>query len=101
MVLPTSSQHDVPSLPVSGLLAGLIGLLLLMVVGMALWPNWDSTRGVEALRRSSAVPASALTFLSRLQDAESGQRGYLLTGNQTFLEPYEKAVARLRTTSPK
>jgi two-component sensor histidine kinase/CHASE3 domain sensor protein len=66
-----------------------------MVAGMALWPNWDSTRNLEALRRSSAVQASALTFLSRLQDAESGQRGYLLTGNQMFLEPYEQAVATL------
>ena len=30
-------------------------------------------------------------------DAETGQRGYLLTGNETYLEPYDKAVATVQT----
>ena len=29
-------------------------------------------------------------------DAETGQRGYLLTGNETYLEPYDKAVATVQ-----
>ena len=31
-------------------------------------------------------------LLSLAQDAESGQRGYLLTGEKSYLEPYRKAV---------
>ncbi|MEF2554227.1 CHASE3 domain-containing protein [Aurantimonas sp. A2-1-M11] len=85
----------VPSLPVAGLLAGLTGLLLLAVTGMALWLNWQTTDGASALRRSAAVQASALSFLSRLQDAETGQRGYLLTGDAQYLKPYEQAVTML------
>jgi CHASE3 domain sensor protein len=35
------------------------------------------------------------TVLSTLKDAETGQRGYLLTAKDTYLEPYEAARARL------
>jgi signal transduction histidine kinase/CheY-like chemotaxis protein/CHASE3 domain sensor protein len=34
-------------------------------------------------------------LLSGAQDAETGQRGYLLTGKETYLEPYNDAVATL------
>lgn len=34
----------------------------------------------------------AETLLSLLKDAETGQRGYLLTGQEAFLEPYRTAV---------
>ncbi|UDL89540.1 CHASE3 domain-containing protein [Mesorhizobium sp. PAMC28654] len=34
-------------------------------------------------------------LLSLAQDAESGQRGYLLTGEKPYLEPYQKAVDAL------
>nr|WP_241527384.1 response regulator [Sphingomonas turrisvirgatae] len=34
------------------------------------------------------------SLLSAAQDAETGQRGFLLTGNNRYLEPYQDAVAR-------
>jgi PAS domain S-box-containing protein len=33
--------------------------------------------------------------VARLVDAETGQRGYLLTGNEAYLEPYRKAIKNL------
>lgn len=33
--------------------------------------------------------------LSTLKDAETAQRGFLLTGNQRYLEPYERAVREI------
>ncbi len=33
--------------------------------------------------------------LSTLKDAETGQRGYLLTGEERYLEPYQTAIARV------
>ncbi len=33
--------------------------------------------------------------LSTLKDAETGQRGYLLTGEERYLEPYNSAIARV------
>ncbi|MES2987744.1 MAG: response regulator [Pseudomonadota bacterium] len=37
-------------------------------------------------------------LLSAVQDAETGQRGYLLTGNERYLEPYENALALAGTS---
>ena len=34
--------------------------------------------------------------MSTLKDAETGQRGYLLTGERPYLEPYDQALPRLR-----
>jgi PAS domain S-box-containing protein len=34
-------------------------------------------------------------LFSSLQDAETGQRGYLLTGRQEYLHPYEEALKRI------
>lgn len=36
-------------------------------------------------------------LLSRLQDAETGQRGYLLTGRDRYLEPYTSGVAQAKS----
>ena len=42
------------------------------------------------------VQTAAHILLSEVQDAETGQRGYLLTHNGVFLEPYESAVPRIQ-----
>ena len=39
-------------------------------------------------KHSRVILNSADDLLSALKDAETGQRGYLLTGNEAFLEPY-------------
>src|SRR5437588_5852579 len=36
-------------------------------------------------------------FLSSLTDTETGQRGYLLTGEEPYLQPYTHARAMVRT----
>ena len=44
---------------------------------------------------SHTVLISLEELLSIVQDAETGQRGYLLTGNDRYLEPYNSAVEEL------
>ncbi|MBI2527220.1 MAG: CHASE3 domain-containing protein [Candidatus Rokubacteria bacterium] len=52
----------------------------------------DATRRVEG----TLVNVERLNaFLSLLKDAETGQRGYLLTGDERYLEPYQDALAAL------
>jgi len=34
-------------------------------------------------------------LFSLLQDAETGERGYIITGNESYLEPYNNAINRL------
>ena len=53
-------------------------------------------RSVDALDSMSQTQEtrSALNrLLQHMLDAETGQRGYLLTGDQRYLEPYENATA--------
>ena len=54
---------------------------------------------VEASSRSVARTlegrAAASDLLSRIESAEAGQHGFLLTGQETFLEPYERAVGHI------
>lgn len=35
--------------------------------------------------------------LSTLKDAETGQRGYLITGEEQYLQPYQSAIAQINT----
>ena len=51
----------------------------------------------EALRAHTALVLRELeATLSSAKDAESGQRGYLLTGRAAYLRPYNSAVVALR-----
>jgi PAS domain S-box-containing protein len=52
---------------------------------------------VQWVSHSHEVLGKLEQVLSTLKDAETGQRGYLLTGETTYLEPYEQAAALLQT----
>ena len=78
------------------LLAFVAGGLLLLAAG---WFAVDSGRAylgaeAEADRLRDAERAVLAVELS-LRRAESGQRGYLLTGRQEYLRPYERAIEDL------
>jgi PAS domain S-box-containing protein len=67
--------------------------LLVAIVGIIAHNRADrivSSR-VDA-RRARAVADAADKLLSNLVDAETGQRGYLLTNNPEYLLPYERSV---------
>jgi CheY-like chemotaxis protein/signal transduction histidine kinase/CHASE3 domain sensor protein len=49
----------------------------------------------QQILHSHTVLISLQELLSTAQDAETGQRGYLLTGNDKYLEPYQNAVENL------
>jgi CHASE3 domain sensor protein len=46
-------------------------------------------------RESSTIQADISTVQRDLTDMETGQRGYLLTGNPIYLQPYNEAKARI------
>ena len=50
------------------------------------------------LRDSFRVSEAVRDLLSQVQDAETGQRGYILTGRDTYLAPYQHAVQTLPRT---
>jgi PAS domain S-box-containing protein len=49
----------------------------------------------ESVRRAFEVTIGVQRSLTLLVDAETGVRGYVLTGEQTFLEPYDSASTEL------
>lgn len=71
-------------------------LLSLTVLG-TLWLVDRQERSFGAVRHTLEVQNRLSMILSRLQDAETGQRGYMLTGRTEYLEPYAKALSGLGT----
>src|SRR4051812_9788693 len=45
--------------------------------------------------QSQETVTALSNVLSSAQDAETGQRGFLLTGNERYLEPYNAALASI------
>ncbi len=58
----------------------------------------EQTNRVETTWNALAELESTL---SALKDAETGQRGFLLTGDPTYLEPYEDGVVAVRAHLPR
>jgi CheY-like chemotaxis protein len=76
-------------------IAGLIiGIAFFLLSGASSYMNIQNMRGSEgAIRHTHSVLITLNELLSATQDAETGQRGFLLTGNSRYLEPYDAAVA--------
>ncbi len=90
------------SAPRSGVNLGAgIGLLLVVLFflasGAIAYRNVTILRDSDArIRHSHQVIIGMDEILSTMQDAETGQRGFLLTGRDQYLAPYNEAVARVR-----
>ena len=71
----------------------LIGLLALGgIVGTSLWLVERSQAYFDAVVEARDTRTAAVDLRTALQDAETGQRGFLLTQNEAYLEPYEAAL---------
>jgi CHASE3 domain sensor protein len=51
----------------------------------------------EGVRRTRVATARLLAVHQLLVDAETGERGYLLTGRDDYLAPYTSGIERLQT----
>ena len=56
---------------------------------------------VFLVKHTYQVMALVESVASQLKDAETGQRGYLLTNKLNYLEPYESSVSVLSNTIAK
>jgi signal transduction histidine kinase len=71
--------------------AGLLGGAVLLLAYGAQATLQAGTEAYDAARTGQQLEA----LFSTLKDAETGQRGYLLTGDEGYLQPYQAARARL------
>lgn len=79
-------------------------VVLVGLLAMTAWVGVAESRAFDSVSHTREVQTQLTLLLSTLQDAETGQRGYLLTGLDEYLEPYESAqlviagvVAELRS----
>ena len=62
---------------------------------MAAWFAWSMQNSRSFVSRQAQMSIAAEQLLSSLKDLETGERGYVLTGEERYLEPYETALAAL------
>lgn len=80
---------------VVSLAAAILGVLLVLT-GIELRREFASAGALRsAVQRSYDTRLQIQSVFSLMQDAETGQRGYIITGNASFLEPYDHALDQL------
>ena len=69
---------------------------LLLLSGATLYLEFKRTEDMDAkVLRSYETRSQIQQTLSLLQDAETGYRGYVITGDEQYLEPYREAIGGL------
>jgi PAS domain S-box-containing protein len=68
----------------------LAALLVATLVAASFWSFEQADKAAAARKHTFIVLNRTDDLLSALKDAETGQRGYLLTGDDAFLDPYLK-----------
>jgi PAS domain S-box-containing protein len=80
------------------LLSLVLALLLVLLIAALSYRAWAAFGGYsEQLANTQQTVDGVNSLLSTLRDAETGQRGYVITGEDRYLEPYQRAVAELPT----
>jgi CHASE3 domain sensor protein len=92
---PTSKIAEIESdeLP---RLTGVFVVMAIVVIGSVIITYWFGLRVVAARDRAAPhrnVIGEADDLLSTLKDPETGQRGFIITGDEQYLEPYKSARA--------
>ncbi|HEX4634151.1 MAG TPA: CHASE3 domain-containing protein, partial [Gemmatimonadales bacterium] len=103
-MLPTRPSGVRPSLvpQVTGLYqrttaAFVLAVLLLLGVGATTFWGFGRIRSAREDRQISVTVRDRLSRLVvHLQDAETGQRGFLLTGRDPYLKPFETGSLQVR-----
>ncbi|MFO0994245.1 MAG: CHASE3 domain-containing protein [Hyphomicrobiales bacterium] len=72
------------------------GLVVLVVVAAVIaWLTLSIDRTAITSRQLLDWREAGYQIMSALQDAETGQRGYLLTNDKAYLQPYQSALEQL------
>ncbi|CAN5598998.1 CHASE3 domain-containing protein [soil metagenome] len=83
------------------LMIGAVILPVVLLLNAALW-LYDIrtlTQNDDRVIHSYRVISTLDNLLALVQDAESAQRGYILTGSQAYLEPYHEALPQVSGTA--
>lgn len=74
---------------------GLAALVLMGIVGLS-YRQWEQFRRSNAAAEHSRETLAAIdSVLAALEEADRGERGFLLTGESLYLEPYNGALQEI------
>ena len=89
----TSSRR--PSKGRKPVLPGIVALVLMAMVGLSYRQFRQYSRANADAAQSRAIVDSIDHLLESVTEAETGQRGFLLTGEDRYLEPYNRAIQEI------
>ncbi len=70
--------------------------LILVITSFSAWQNWQEFAGLRAEGKAARDAIDQLeAIVVSVREAEASQRGYLLTGQDSYLEPYNRVVAAI------
>jgi methyl-accepting chemotaxis protein len=76
-----------------------LAVVILVVVGVVGYRSTDALIANDRrVERSHVILETMARVLSVMKDAETGQRGYVISGVDSYLEPYRAATTELRDT---
>jgi CHASE3 domain sensor protein len=77
-----------------------VPMTMVILVGAYLSHNLHTEIAVgrERIEQTHQVIATLNQLFISLQDAETGQRGFVITGDESYLKPYQEAVTALTPT---
>lgn len=84
-----------PVIPKIGLSLMLAVLAALMLIGINEAGYRESRRALSDIGQAQLARGALNNLLQNILDAETGQRGYLLTGEASYREPYDSAVKKI------
>jgi PAS domain S-box-containing protein len=70
-------------------------VILSLVNGFSYWSITRFISTADKVRNSQTVLRDLENLMSLLKDAETGQRGYIITGEERYLEPYLQATVEI------
>ena len=95
------SRLSVIRITITSILIGLVALLA--IVGVSLWLVHQAATYAETLNTARVLESAVIDTRDTLINAETGQRGFLVTGEPSYLAPFDAArtglpdrIARLR-----
>ncbi len=73
-----------------------LALLIMSLIGVVSYRSTvDLIESNQAVTHAQTVLTELTGTLSTMTDAETGQRGYIITGDEHFLEPYSRAILQI------
>jgi len=79
-----------------GYLALAVGIVVLVVIaGSSVWLSVRNHEALDAAARERDVLFTIEELTASIERAETGQRGFLLTGRDAYLEPFDRATQHI------